>query len=316
MNPSLLAYLVSPCCRAELLLKPTAEEGEVVIEGGLVCRRCGRNFPITRGVPRFVESDRYTGSFSFEWRIHRRTQYDTPSFHPSRDSFGQKIDMPVQGHEGKLILDAGCGTGRYIDVLQGSGAEVIGLDFSYAIDVSYENLGREPHVHLVQADIFHLPFRDGVFDYIYSVGVLHHTPNTKQAFLALTKKLAPGGRISIYVYPAYDRLHRRLSDLYRKFTTRLPKPLLYQLCKIAIPLHYVQKIPVIGTIVKILLPSGASYQDPQWRVLNTFDWYSPTYQWAHTIEEVFAWYEEAGLERIRVLPYRVSLAGSRPKGVS
>jgi hypothetical protein len=63
--------------------------------------------------------------------------------------------------------------------------------------------------------------------------------------------------------------------------------------------------------VNILLPSAAVYENPRWRVLNTFDWYSPKYQWAHSIEEVFAWFEEAGLEKIWVLP-AASLGGSRP----
>jgi SAM-dependent methyltransferase len=314
MKSRLLQYLCSPCCGADLQLKPELEEAGEILEGSLLCRACERPYAIRRGVPRFVPDDAYTSSFSFEWDIHRKTQYDTASFSPSRDDFGQKIDMPLEGLEQKLVLDAGCGSGRYIDALRNSGAEIIGVDFSYAIDVSYENLSRDPRVHLVQADLFRLPFRDGLFDYIYSIGVLHHTPDTKRAFLSLVGKLAPGGRISIYVYPSYDWVHRNISAFYRRFTTRLPKRVLYNLCKIAVPLHYVQKIPVIGFLVKLLFPSGACYADPRWRVLNTFDWYSPTYQWTHTIEEVFAWFEAAGLERIRVLPSRVSLAGSRPSG--
>lgn len=312
MNPSLLRVLTSPCCRADLLLKPTELEGERVIEGSLVCQGCGKAFPITQGIPRFVESDRYTGSFSFEWGIHRRTQFDSERSRATREDFGRKIDLPLDELEGKLVLDAGCGVGRYIDVIKDRGAEIIGADYSYAIDVAQENLSGQGNVHLIQGDLFNLPLRDGLFDYVYSVGVLHHTPDTKQGFQALVKKLAPGGRISIYVYSSYDRLHRIVSRFLRKFTTRLPKPVLYQLCKLAIPMHTVEKIPVLGRLIAVLIPTGAVYEDPQWRVLNTFDWYSPRYQWMHTVEEVFAWFEAEGLEKIRVLPYSVSVSGSKP----
>lgn len=312
MRESLLRHLWSPCCKAPLSLKGEKNEGDEILEGDLACDGCRRSYRITQGVPRFVKPDAYVDAFSFEWQIHRRTQYTSADNQASRTDFGRKIEMPLTGLEGKLVLDAGCGTGRYGDVLKDSGAEIICVDYSYAVDVARENLSGRPNVHFIQADIFELPLRNDLFDYIYSVGVLHHTPDTRKAFDALVRKLAPGGRISIYVYPSYDRVFRLITNFYRKFTTHLPKRLLYQLCKVAIPLHYVQKIPVLGPIICNLIPSGSIYEDPQWRVLNTFDWYSPKYQWAHTVEEVFAWFEEAGLESIRVLPYGVTLAGTKP----
>jgi uncharacterized protein YbaR (Trm112 family) len=200
MNRAMLRFLVSLCCRAEMILQPAAEVKGRVIEGTIACGRCGKQFPVSRGVPRFVEGDEYTTSFSFEWQIHRRTRFDSARSIATREDFGRKIDIP------------------------------------------------------------------------------------------LVRKLAPGGRISIHVYPAYDRLHRNVSRFLRKFTTRLPKRVLYNLCKVAIPLHYVEKIPILGRLFAILIPTGAVYEDPQWRVLNTFDWYSPHYQWKHTVEEVFAWF--------------------------
>lgn len=312
MRSTLLRHLQSPCCGAGLRLKAEQADGEEILEGSLACERCDQAYPVLRGVPRFVEADAYVDAFSYEWQIHRRTQFDSETRRASLEDFGKKVDMPTTGLAGKLVLDAGCGTGRYADVLKESGAEIVCVDYSQAIDVAHENLSAFPNIHMIQADLFKLPLKDGVFDYIYSVGVLHHTPDTRKAFRRLVPKLAPEGRISIYVYPSYDRLYRFLTNLYRKVTTRLPARLLYQLCKIAIPLHYVEKIPVIGRVVGILLPTAAVYEDPRWRVLNTFDWYAPKFQWAHTVEEVFAWYEEEGLEKIRVLPYRVSLAGSKP----
>jgi len=42
-------------------------------------------------------------------------------------------------------------------------------------------------------------------------------------------------------------------------------------------------------------------RDPKWRVLDTFDWYSPWYQSKHTYEQVFRWFEGCGLEDLRVI---------------
>ena len=46
---------------------------------------------------------------------------------------------------------------------------------------AFDNIGRRENVHLVQADIFKPPFREGAFDHAYSIGVLHHTPDTRRA---------------------------------------------------------------------------------------------------------------------------------------
>jgi hypothetical protein len=53
-------------------------------------------------------------------------------------------------------------------------------------------------------------------------------------------------------------------------------------------------------------------QDPKWRVLDTFDWYSPWYQSKHTYEEVFRWFENCGLEDLHVAELPVSVRGSKP----
>jgi hypothetical protein len=55
----------------------------------------------------------------------------------------------------------------------------------------------------------------------------------------------------------------------------------------------------------------AFHDDPQWRVLDTFDWYSPWYQSKHTYEEVFRWFEDAGLEDLRVILQPISVSGRK-----
>ncbi len=74
------------------------------------------------------------------------------------------------------------------------------MDLSKAVDYAAAKNEPNERVHIVQADISHPAFRDGVFDLIYSTGVLHHLPDPAGGFQKLSKKVAPGGKIAAWVY--------------------------------------------------------------------------------------------------------------------
>jgi SAM-dependent methyltransferase len=350
MKARLANLLVCPQCQAELSLEITDRNGENIVSGIFHCTPCRAQFPVKNGIPRFVASEAYTSSFSFEWKSWRRTQFDTAHRKTSSVSFAASTGVRPESLAGKLVLDAGCGSGRYMDVMARAGAEVVGLDLSLAVEVAHENLGSLPNCHFIQADLLQLPFRRETFDFIYSLGVLHHTPNTKRAFVNLARTLQPGGEIAIWVYPlrrltetfhyfphrvnevlALDvnyqiptrwsgllhRLARPLdwimensSAMQRVFTTRLPTSWLYRLCHVAIPLYYFYRLPLFFPFR--LVTKIAMDPDPEWRVLDTFDWYSPRYQWKHTYPEVLAWFEAEGLKEIAILPRPVAVRGKQP----
>ncbi len=151
------------------------------------------------------------------------------------------------------------------------------------------------------------------FDLIYSLGVLHHTPDPRKAFLGLVKLLKPGGKIAITLYPAYNRAYVLATQFWRMFTTRLPRRLLYALAHVAVPLYYPYRIPGLYHLGCATFPI-CMHRSWRWRVLDTFDLYSPKYQSYHTHYEVFRWFEEASLERIRVREPGIGLIGQRPVG--
>ena len=166
--------------------------------------------------------------------------------------------------------------------------------------------------------LYSLPFAPESFDYIYSLGVLHHTPNCEQAFKRLPRLLKPGGTISLWVYSGYNRWYR-MSDLYRRITHRLPSRWLHALCHLAVPLYYVhqglRRLPGVGhpasNLLDLALPISR-HRNAAVRVLDTFDWYSPNYQSKHTYEEVFRWFESSGLEDLHVMHVPISVRGRRP----
>jgi SAM-dependent methyltransferase len=277
---------------------------------GHVCGRCGLRFPVVRGVPRFVESDAYVGSFSFEWNRHRLTQLDSEANRESEQTFREKTGLSPQDVGEKLVLDVGCGMGRFADVVERWGGRVVGIDLSLAVEAAQANLGFRENVRILQADLFHLPFRPGAFDVVYSIGVLHHTPDCEKACREILRFVRPGGRACVWVYGTMGPWER-FARLYRRVTVRMPKRLLHAVCHVAIPWYYVCRLPLIGPLLWVLFPTNL-HPNPTWRVLDTFDWYSPKYQSLHTFPQVYQWFKSEGFVDITLLDPPVAITGTRP----
>ncbi len=277
---------------------------------GTRCANCGTEVPVVRGIPRFVSSDAYAASFGFEWNRHWGTQLDNSMSRESEETFRAKTGLCPEDVAGRLVLDVGCGMGRFADVVSRWGGKVVGIDLSLAVEAAFANLGGRENVRILQADLFHLPFRPDTFDIVYSLGVLHHTPDCEKAFRQLVPFVCPGGRLCVWVYGKMGPWER-FARLYRRVTVRMPKRLLHALCHLAIPWYYVCRLPLIGPLLWVLFPIS-QHPNPRWRVLDTFDWYSPQYQSLHTFPEVYRWFQSEGLTGIKLLDIPVAIAGTRP----
>jgi hypothetical protein len=105
-------------------------------------------------------------------------------------------------------------------------------------------------------------------------------------------------------------------------TRRMPTRMLYTLCYGVVPLYGIhqvlKRIPLVGRPASSALAYAipmAFHPDRTWRILDTFDWYSPWYQSKHTYEEVFRWFESCGLEELRVVEQPIAVQGRRPRSV-
>ena len=301
MRIELLDLIVCPDCQAPLELEGESISAGEVESGELVCRVGGHRFRIRDHIPRFIDDDAYADAFSLEWNAFRTAhlkQFTRLTY--LEDQFDEFIDFPAERLSGKLVLDAGCGLGRFSEVVLDRGGSVVAVDLSFAIDAARENLSEREGIHFIQADIFRLPFRPQSFDFVYSWGVLHHTPDPPAAFSRLPALVRPGGKLMVFVYARYNKAYLTTTNFYRRLTTRLPKRLLLKLSYIAVPLYYVSKVPVVGPfITRILLPVSVRPPTHRWRVGNTFDLYSPKYAFAYDHVAVYDWFERAGLANIR-----------------
>lgn len=317
MTPDLVRLLCCPDCADDLTLAAAGTVDGRVEEGALVCRGCAASYPIVRGVPRFVDSDGYVGSFSYEWNRFNQVQLDTANGRTeSEDTFIEKTGLHPEDLRGKVVLDVGCGAGRFLDIASRWGAKVVGIDFSYAVEASQNNLRSRPNVNVIQADVFRLPFKPAVFDVIFSIGVLHHTRDTRAAFLRLPPLMKNGGTLAVWLYYYTDPVYRAASDFWRAIFSRVPHRLAYAWCwllvRLLAPLYtsaLMKRAPFWH--LPRLVPVN-THPDFQWRVLDTFDWWTPRYQDKDcSPARVLGWCHEAGLRDMEVLDYPTSVRARR-----
>ena len=308
MKTAALNVIVCSSCNGDLFLEEVGSEaGEEILEGRLRCERCASTFPIRGGVPRFVHDAEYARSFGSQWNWFRTVQLDSLNESTmSERALRATTGWPDEVYPGRLLLDAGVGAGRFAERAATKGAQVFGVDLTTAIDAAFHNIGVRRNVHLVQADIFALPFRPGTFDLAYSIGVLHHTPNPRDAFARVARTVKPGGRLAVYVYARYGTSHRA-SDAVRRVTTRLPLGVMWALSAAAVPLYHLYRLPVIGAALRMTLPISMQ-RHWRWRWLDTFDWYTPKYQWKYLYPEIYRWFRDSGFEHVELFdgPIRMS----------
>jgi 2-polyprenyl-3-methyl-5-hydroxy-6-metoxy-1,4-benzoquinol methylase/uncharacterized protein YbaR (Trm112 family) len=286
--------------------------------GGFVCPACKRAYPNPNGIARFVDAQQYAASFGFQWHRYQTVQLDHDERRIEDRDFRMKTGLRPEELQGKLVLDVGCGMGRFAEVATRWGARVVGVDLSAAAEVAAKNLKDRDFVAF-QADVFALPFLPGSFDIIYSVGVLHHTPDCEAAVKTLEKYLKPGGVLAVWLYSGYNKWYR-FSDFWRRYTTGMKPQRLHSILKVAVPVLYhteqvLNKVPLLGRPVAGLMHHvfPVNRRDtPDLRVLDTFDWYSPKYQSKHTYEEVFRWYEAMGMVDLRVGEISIAVRGRKP----
>jgi len=253
MKRRLLDYLRCPSCSGAILLTSVAStEDAEIIEGQLACDRCQRTYPIVRGIPRFgtpdnLEADKAATAENFGWQWQHFVQRDELY----ADQFlGWIAPVRPDFFQDKVVLEGGCGKGRHTQLAANWGArDVIGIDLSDAVETAFTATRKLENAHIVQADIYHLPFAR-VFDYAFSVGVLHHLPDPRAGFNSLAAKVKAGGRLSAWVYGAENNewITRFIDPVREKFSSRIDRQTLLHLSKLPAAVMYLATKLIYGPL--------------------------------------------------------------------
>ena len=257
----------------------------------LRCPRCGVSYPIENGVPRFA-GEGYVASFGRQWN-----RYDVARDEEDEATFAVKTGVHPRELSGKLVLDAGCGGGRYARLLGRFGAKVVGVDLSAAVEKASSLCADIPDVLIAQGDLLQLPLAPAAFDMVFSIGVLHHGPDPRKAFAEVAARVKPGGRLAVWLYCKNLFSQECMNSALRAVSTHLPPRLLEGLC---VGLGALGSVPVLN---KTLNKVANFSNHPDWvlRVCDNFDWYAPKYQSHHTVEELQGWFRAEGFDDLQTL---------------
>jgi len=300
---------------------------------------------------RFHRVHRLTArAFGYEWNVYRTTspEEDVLTFFwltgtdpalSSKLSVGDVFTHDPTAAElgridastlaGATVVDVGCGMGKYLAVVSEHAKMVVGLDLSDALTRARRLLRDRTNVHLVQGNILAAPLAPAAYDLVYSVGVLHHTPDARAAFLRSASLVKAGGRLAVWLYPAedgagrYARAVRFLQDdLLRPLTCRMPPRLLRAVARGLGRLTVVRdraaaRYEATGSPLARAVALSAQavavgrHRDPEIAAFLNFDWYAPQYRSYHTAGELWQWYDAADFVDVTLLPQPVSAIGVR-----
>lgn len=315
MKLKLLNYIGCLYCHARLTLTDEVSEDQEIMSGKLLCSKCQRKYPIINGIPRLLpdnlslDKQETAAGFGYAWKTFSHLD---PIYEQQFLDWVCPVDRDF--FKNKIILDGGCGKGRHSWCSARFGAkEVIGIDLSDAVEVAFHNNREFPNVHIIQGDIYNLPFLIE-FDYIYSVGVLHHLPDPKAGFLSLTKVLHKGGTISAWVYGRENNgwIVSFVNPLREHITSKLPRALLQLFSWLLTVLILYPVVKFFYKPINLLLPSLAKhlfYNDYLFYIsrLSFRDIYSivldhliaPTAFYLKK-EEFEEWFKEANLKEVKI----------------
>lgn len=234
--------------------------------------------------------ERTIQSFGFEWREYSRFGWDDPVYDLAREKqvFLHKSLLDPAELEGKVVLDAGCGNGRYAYWAASYGSHVIALDLGDGVESASKNTAEVPGIQVVQADIFALPFAEKCFDTAFAIGVLMHTGDARKASGCLASKLKPGGSLTVHVYGRGNPIYELVDGALRRWTTRMSIPELQIFTRRTYALRrFAERLGVAGFLGRFVR------LDPHPHCI--FDWYSAPCATHHTYPEVCDWFAQAGL---------------------
>ena len=281
------------------------------------------------GIPSFVSDSDYTEGFGLQWITHSKTQLDSKTGLPiTKERMERMLGSQLSFLRGKVVLEAGCGAGRFTEILLQNGAVVTAFDLSNSVIANFDNNGSNESLRIIQASITNLPFSKEVFDLVFCPGVIQHTPNPKKSIESLYNQVKPGGHL------IFDQYRFNISTLFRSaWIVRLvakrlspEKGLQFtdNLVKFWLPLHRQVKDKRLLEIALFRIspitshyssyPEMSEHDQIQWAKLNTHDNLTDTYKRLTGPKKLLKILEQLGAVDIKltIMPYTIEVSCQKP----
>jgi SAM-dependent methyltransferase/uncharacterized protein YbaR (Trm112 family) len=342
--------LACTACAGGLRVRDTRRsENGYLIEGTLGCEACELEAPVRAGIPRFLHGvTGYNESWNYKWATidrrralnHAILDRNDPAYalHDlyDRNSDGGRAFAYMRG---RRAIEIGCGVGQYVvkSLIEHAPEKIVALDLTEGVDTLRAIVAAKyPHllekILFVQASVFAMPFRPASFDYVYSLGVLHHTGRTEHAVRAAAALLKAGGHLNLWIYAAalYHMDTReagrealsRWAPLLRIGYTRLQARAWYALFSRMTPAqadralrpfssdawYRLARTPVLKVLTRLVM-SPPPHPDRDYRHLNLFDGYVNAWAENWSEPELFAILRDCGIAVKGISPWRLGMWG-------
>jgi len=272
-------------------------------------------YRIISRIPRFVSEENYANSFGLQWNSFRRTQLDSYSKFPLSEKrlmrcFGDGLYSNISG---SLILEAGCGAGRFTEVLLKNNANVVSIDMSNAVDANQKNFPQNESHLIAQADICKLPFMAEQFDTVICLGVIQHTKYPYQTLKALYEQVKPGGWLIVDHYVFSWSYATQIAKIVSRFVLKRINPeksflITGFLVKVFLPLHKLGKRSRIWQATMRRVTPVTSYYNnfpelsdelqEEWALLDTYDSLTDYYKHFTTKKKFEGYLNKLGMKNI------------------
>jgi len=248
--------------------------------------------------------------FGYEWTKFDQSEVSSIELAEIFDSYFSIFPWSRLTNE-SIGFDLGCGSGRWAKCVAPKVGGLHCIDASEAaLKVAKKNLSHLDKCEVHQASVDKIPLPDESMDFGYSLGVLHHVPNTLDGIKACVAKLKPGAPFLLYLYYAFDnkpiwfRTIWQISDIIRRVISRLPHGVKYWISQFIAALVYfpLARFSLVMEKVGLDLDSVplSAYRKRSFYVMRTdaLDRFGTKLEQRFTKNEISQMMSAAGLENI------------------
>ncbi|MDC1205110.1 methyltransferase domain-containing protein [Salibacteraceae bacterium] len=352
MKTDLLNYLKCPLTGEDLILdRIESQHDSEIINGTLISVKSKKEYKIENGIPNLIidyseKVELTANQFSFEHlevgehlQEARKIEEDILLFFLKTgiDSSVYELEgIDISGLQSykeigyepnwsflkdKVIVDAGAASGRFARLVAPHCKKLILLDIGNHLYKAQEELRKYDHVHFVKCNLVKPPLMESSIDFIYSIGVLHHTPDPKQSFLSLASSIKEDGSFSLWVYPPEYWSHpikAFVSKLIRGILLQFPFTIQQKFIKnILLPIGRFQMKIAKSKALKLLFAplfilNIPRHENKDEMLATIIDYYTPQFIFTYTNNDISNWFTEAGLKFSKLL-FPTSAIGTKDR---
>ena len=295
-------------CNCNFKIMINKQNENIISDGCIKCDNCYDQHLINDDI---IFIDKYSNNKSTEYQSktysywwnesHKDLKYDKNA---TKKILFSTLSLNIDDFNNKIVLDAGCGNGRFSDLVSESNLkQLVIADVSDGIFAAKKKIqNKSLNLLAIKGDLNEIPFKREAFDIIYSWGVIHHTPHPKFTFNNISKFCKVNGKFGIYVYKqnpdySYNNMHLRFLSILRQYLIIQPLRFISQflseknVIRLFKPIYLIEKFFNYGVVGCHTNSSNNKFEKKHYfRVV--IDRFKTKHASEHQEQEIVSWYKE------------------------